>query len=78
VSDQGAAPSFENDIQSLFRDKDRARMEWAFDLWNYQDVKNNAPGILERLEDGDMPCDGAWEDDQIGLFRRWMDGGMAP
>ena len=42
MSDQSGAPSFENDIQQLFRDKDRARMEWAFDLWNYEDVKNNA------------------------------------
>ena len=71
-------PSFEHDIQPLFRDKDRARMEWAFDLWAYDDVKNNAPGILERLEEGDMPCDGAWSKEQIDLFRRWMGGGMAP
>ena len=78
MTDQGGAPSYERDIQQLFRDVDRARMEWAFDLWSHEDVKNNAPAILERLEDGDMPCDGAWPAERIELFRRWMDTGMSP
>jgi hypothetical protein len=77
VGDQETV-SFENDIRPLFRDKDRQRMEWAFDLWRYQDVKENAPQILERLEDGDMPCDGGWPEEQVTLFRRWMDAGMTP
>ncbi len=77
MSDQGG-PSFERDIRPLFRDKDRQRMEWAFDLWRYEDVKGNAPQILERLEEGDMPCDGGWPDDQIETFRRWMQEGMKP
>ena len=51
-------------------------MEWAFDLWRYEDVKENAPAIMERLEDGDMPCDGAWPADQIEKFRAWMQEGM--
>ncbi len=51
-------------------------MQWAFDLWSYEDVKQNAPHILERLEDGDMPCDGAWPDEQIETFRRWVNSGM--
>lgn len=75
---QEGITSFEQDIRPLFRDKDRIRMEWAFDLWRYEDVKENAAGILERLEDGDMPCDGGWPEDQIDLFRRWVQGGMAP
>ena len=29
------ALSYEQDIRPLFRDQDRARMEWAFDLWRY-------------------------------------------
>ena len=49
MSDQAAAPSYEKDIQPLFRDQDRARMEWAFDLWSYEDVKNNAPAILDGV-----------------------------
>jgi hypothetical protein len=78
MPDQGGAPSFENDIRPLFRDKDRDRMEFAFDLWSYQDVKENAPLILERLQDGDMPCDGPWAPEQVSLFRSWVEGGTAP
>lgn len=70
--------SFEQDIRPLFREKDRLRMEWAFDLWRQEDVKQNAPQILERLQGGDMPCDGAWPAERIETFRRWVDGGMAP
>jgi len=70
------ALSYEQDIRPLFRDQDRARMEWAFDLWRYEDVKENAPAIMERLEDGDMPCDGAWPPDQIEKFRAWVQEGM--
>lgn len=70
--------SFERDIRPLFREKDRQRMEWAFDLWRYEDVRDNADRILERLEEGDMPCDGAWERERIDRFRAWMDQGMPP
>jgi len=73
---QTASVSFENDIRPLFRDKDRQRMEWAFDLWRYEDVKENAPAILQRLEDGDMPCDESWPPDRIATFRSWVQGGM--
>jgi hypothetical protein len=76
MGDQEGGIGFEQDIRPLFREKDRARMEWAFDLWRYGDVKDNAPSILERLEIGDMPCDEAWTPDQIAVFRRWMDAGM--
>ena len=69
---------FEDDIKPLFRETDRSRMEWAFDLWDYDAVKENAQGILERLEEGDMPCDGAWPPDQIDMFRMWIDGGYVP
>jgi hypothetical protein len=50
-------------------------MEFAFDLASYDDVAANADGILTRLEAGEMPCDGAWPDDQIDLFRRWTAAG---
>ena len=33
--------------------------------------------ILERLRDGSMPCDGAWDDARIALFQQWVDGGKA-
>jgi len=69
------AVSYENDIRPLFRDKDRERMEFAFDLWSYESVKENADLILERLSEGDMPCDGAWPEEQVALFRRWVEAG---
>ncbi len=70
-----AAPGFEQDIKPLFRESDRQAMDYVFDLWSYQDVSDNADGILERLEDGTMPCDDAWPEEQIELFRRWLTGG---
>ena len=66
---------YQQDVRPLFREKDRERMEFAFDLWSYADVKENADAILERLSDGDMPCDGAWPDEQVAMFRRWVEGG---
>jgi hypothetical protein len=72
------ALSYEKDIQPLFRDKDRERMEWAFDLWAYGDVKENAPGILERLEDGSMPCDEDWPPERVQTFKTWIEEGMNP
>jgi hypothetical protein len=78
MGEEQAAVSFENDVKPLFREKDRSRMEWAFDLWDYSAVKENADGILERLQEGDMPCDEAWPKEQIDRFRDWKEGGMAP
>jgi hypothetical protein len=78
MSDEGTAPSFERDIKPLFREKDRERMEFAFDLWEYEEVKEAAPAIMERLEDGDMPCDGEWPADHIELFREWIQSGKSP
>jgi hypothetical protein len=52
-------------------------MRFAFDLSVYDDVKNNAPGIYDRLMDGSMPCDGAWPTEQLVLFRQWMDEGYS-
>lgn len=70
--------SFEQDIKPLFRDKDVKAMSYAFDLGSYEDVKEHAEGILEQLESGDMPCDEPWPAEQVDLYRRWKDGGMAP
>jgi hypothetical protein len=53
-------------------------MEFAFDLWSYDDVSQNADAILGRLRNGSMPCDGAWPDGQIELFQRWIDAGKQP
>ena len=71
-------PSFASDIRPLFRDKDVDEMQFAFDLSSYEDVKANAAGIYDRLADGSMPCDGAWPEAQLRLFRQWMDEGASP
>jgi hypothetical protein len=70
-------PSFATDIRPLFRDKDIEEMRFAFDLSAYDDVKDNAAGIYDRLMDGSMPCDGQWPAEHIALFRSWIDEGYA-
>jgi hypothetical protein len=72
----GESPSFAAHIKPLFRERDRKSMEFAFDLWSYDDVKGNAEGILARLKNGSMPCDGAWPAERVDAFRRWVDSGM--
>lgn len=72
--------SFAKDIRPLFRDTpDVETMKgMGLDLSSYEDVKAKAEGIYSRLEDGSMPCDGAWPADRVALFKRWMDEGTAP
>jgi hypothetical protein len=64
--------SFENDVKPLFRDRDQALMEFAFDLWSHDDVSEHADAILARLRAGSMPCDGPWPSAQVDLFERWI------
>ncbi len=67
---------YEQHVQTMFRHRDRQSMKFAFDLWSYDDVKANAHAILERLANGSMPCDGAWPQQQVDAFSRWIDDGM--
>jgi hypothetical protein len=62
----------------LFRQRDQQAMSFAFDLSSYPDVKQHAKPILDRLRAGNMPCDGAWPDQQIDLFQRWVNEGTQP
>ena len=70
--------SFAETIRPLFREEDRASMDFAFDLWSYDDVATNAALILERVEDGTMPCDEAWGQDKIQTLRDWIAAGSPP
>ena len=70
--------SFESEIRPLFRPDDAEAMSWAFDLASYEDVKEHAENIYERLADGSMPCDDPWPDEQVQRFRDWIDAGMPP
>ncbi len=67
---------FEKHIKPLFRGRDRQSMKFAFDLWTYADVKLHADAILVRLRDGTMPCDGAWPDEKLDVFARWLAADM--
>ena len=70
--------SFETDIRPLFTQWDRTEMDWLFDLWSYEEVKQRAPAILERLEEETMPCDVPWDAERIDRFRRWLAEGCPP
>jgi len=74
------ALSFAKDIRPLFRDTPdvSAMKEYGLDLSSFDEVKDRAETIYSTLLDGSMPCDGAWPEDRIAIFKRWMDEGMAP
>jgi len=76
LPEAGETVSFERHIRPLFRERDRKSMNFAFDLWSHADVKEHADGILARLQDGSMPCDGAWPEEKVDAFRRWTETGM--
>ena len=73
------ALSFAKDIRPLFRDTPdvEAMKRMGLDLSSYDEVKEKAEGIYSVLKDGSMPCDGAWSDEQVEKFKRWMNEGMA-
>jgi CDGSH-type Zn-finger protein/truncated hemoglobin YjbI len=70
--------SFAAHIQPLFRDRDRRSMLFAFDLWDYDQVREHGEAIAERLRAGTMPCDGPWPADRVDVFTRWFAGDAAP
>ena len=74
----GRDVSFAAHIKPLFREHDRKSMAFALDLWSEADVQAHAAGILARLRDGTMPCDGAWPTEKIEVFRRWTESGYLP
>ena len=52
-------------------------MRFAFDLWSLEDVSTHADAILDRLDAGTMPCDGAWPAERVAVFSRWIETGNA-
>ena len=71
----GGNLSFERDIKPLFRTKDRDSMMQAFDLFDYDDVVENADAIVGSLRSGQMPCDGAWPAGQVDALQQWIGQG---
>ena len=66
---------FEEHVKTMFRPRDRESMQFAFDLWSYDDVTAHADDILARVRAGTMPCDGAWPKEQVDAFQGWVDAG---
>ena len=66
---------FEEHIKAMFRPRDRQSMQFAFDLWSYDDVTAHADDILARVRAGTMPCDGAWPKEQVDALQSWVDAG---
>ena len=67
--------SFAAHVKPLFREVDRRSMLFAFDLWAHGDVVKHSAEMLRRLESGSMPCDGAWPQSRVDVFRRWVADG---
>lgn len=76
VASESEELSFEIDIAPLFSQRDHEAMQIVFDLWDVESVREHADSILEQVESGRMPCYGAWPQEQVDLFRRWMESGM--
>ena len=72
------AVQYEAHIKPLFRVHDHESMRFMFDLWAYRDVSAHADHILTRLQQGSMPCDGAWPREEVEVFHRWIQGGKQP
>ena len=71
--------SFERDIKALFDEAQRTEVKWAFDLWNYESVKENIAEIVKRIENGDKPFQDGWPEERLAVLRSWMrEGLMAP
>jgi hypothetical protein len=67
--------SYDAHIKPLFRERDQRSMTFAFDLWSHDDVSRHADAILERLQEGTMPCDAAWPRERVEIFERWLSAG---
>jgi len=71
-----AKPTWENPIKSFFRESDIKTMKLKrIDLSSYDNVKQRAQDIYERLADGSMPCDAPWPADKVATFKEWIDSG---
>ena len=75
IPDADQPVSFDAHVKPLFREGDRRSMQSHFDLWSYDDVSEHSDAIFARLDDGTMPCDGAWPRAQVDLFQRWAESG---
>jgi len=79
LTSRGVGLSFARDIKPMFSDDVRARIDWKFDLWDYDSVKANISEILRRMEHRESPFEEGWPEDRSRTFRSWLrEGLMAP
>jgi hypothetical protein len=71
-------PGFAEHIGPLFRQTDIDSMQFLFDLSVFEQVRDHADAIFAAVSTGIMPCDGAWPESQVTLFKRWIDTGKQP
>jgi hypothetical protein len=78
--------SFQRDILPLFTERDIHAMSKAFNLGSYDDVKEHAAAIYDRIRGiggAVMPPPpprgkGPWPQSWIELFTKWMADGYQP
>lgn len=67
-------PVFELHILPMIRAIDREHMLFAFDLSDYESLKEHSEQFADRVS-VDMPpvhAGGPWPDEWVQIFRRWM------
>jgi hypothetical protein len=84
------APTFATDILPKFRPQDIGCMRsmgvrladpnWMTDPGGDTDYPDyaNARRVFARLQQGDMPPDGAWSGEWLAAYQAWMAGGFNP
>jgi hypothetical protein len=76
---------FNTDILPLFTTMDIEHMRHlgaSLDDYAYMSDPANASGVYEQVSTGAMPPSRSgeprWSQDQVQLFKEWMDGGYQP
>jgi hypothetical protein len=76
AEDSTIITTFSEHILPLFTKRDREKMLWAFDLHSVDEVRAHAYDILEKVAEGEMPCDRSWPLYDVEVLRRWLKSGM--
>ncbi|CAG8491774.1 11623_t:CDS:1 [Funneliformis caledonium] len=67
--------TWNQNIRGLFTENNaRCMISKNKNLTSYDDVKDNAELIYQKLSRKEMPPGDPWSEYQIGLFKRWMEG----
>ena len=75
------AISYAKDIKPMFTALDQDHMlneQGMFDLWDYDEVKSHAAGILGAVKSGRMPPSGEeprWSPEMVKKFEDWINQG---